>query len=52
LCPADGNTAALLLQRADAAMFRAKRQHSGHAFFNALTDSAPSEQLSEQLSER
>lgn len=38
LCPDDGADAALLLRRADAAMFRAKRQQCGHAFFNALTD--------------
>jgi diguanylate cyclase len=38
VCPEDGDTAATLLQRADAAMFRAKRQQSGHAFFDARTD--------------
>lgn len=33
-CPADGDTAAALLDCADAAMLRAKRQQSGYAFFN------------------
>lgn len=45
VCPADGHTAATLLQRADAAMFRAKRLQSGHAFFNPLTDAASGRRL-------
>jgi len=46
VCPADGDNAATLLQRADAAMFRARREHSDHAFFNPLTDSTSSGRLS------
>ncbi|MBK1687922.1 GGDEF domain-containing protein [Rubrivivax gelatinosus] len=38
VCPEDGADAATLLQRADAAMFRAKRQRCGLAFFEASTD--------------
>ncbi|MCD0422284.1 GGDEF domain-containing protein [Rubrivivax sp. JA1024] len=38
VCPDDGVDAATLLQRADAAMFRAKRQRCGLAFFEANTD--------------
>jgi diguanylate cyclase len=38
MCPTDGDNAAALLQRADAAMFRAKRQQCGLAFFDAGTD--------------
>jgi diguanylate cyclase (GGDEF)-like protein len=33
-CPADGITGAQLLKHADAAMYRAKRQRSGYAFFD------------------
>ena len=33
LCPEDGDSAAGLLQRADAAMYRAKRRQTGYAFF-------------------
>ena len=37
-CPADGDTAEALLKHADAAMYRAKRQQTGHAFFDELAD--------------
>ncbi len=46
VCPEDGDTAATLLQRADAAMFRAKRQQSGHAFFDAQADAGSGGRLS------
>ena len=36
--PADGTTADGLLKCADAAMYRAKRQQTGHAFFDELSD--------------
>ena len=36
--PDDGVTGATLLQRADAAMFRAKRRQQGYAFFERLSD--------------
>jgi len=32
--PGDGGSAERLIEHADAAMYRAKRQHSGHAFFD------------------
>jgi diguanylate cyclase len=35
MCPEHGDSAAALLQNADRAMYRAKRQRSGHAFFNS-----------------
>lgn len=38
LCPGDGATAESLLKSADAAMYRAKRQQTGYAFFNQRTD--------------
>jgi diguanylate cyclase (GGDEF)-like protein len=34
MCPTDGETAEALLKNADTAMYRAKRQHSGYAFFD------------------
>jgi diguanylate cyclase len=38
MCPGDADTAAALLDCADAAMYRAKRQQLGHAFFEAEAD--------------
>lgn len=38
ICPADGATAESLLKNADAAMYRAKRQQIGYAFYEAMTD--------------
>ena len=38
LCPGDGTRAESLLQHAGAAMARARRQRSGHAFFDAAAD--------------
>lgn len=37
--PADGTTAEALLESADAAMYRAKRDRTGHALFDLQTDS-------------
>lgn len=34
MCPTDGNSAAALLHNADAAMYHAKRERSGYAFFD------------------
>ena len=34
VCPSDGETADLLLEHADAAMYNAKRHRSGYAFFD------------------
>jgi diguanylate cyclase (GGDEF)-like protein len=38
VCPDDGDNAATLLQRADAAMYQAKRCQSRHAFFGEPSD--------------
>ncbi|MBZ8141740.1 hypothetical protein CLD22_17765 [Rubrivivax gelatinosus] len=38
MCPGDGDSASVLLQRADAAMFRAKQQRSGMAFHEPVAD--------------
>ena len=38
VCPAGGATADSLLKCADAAMYRAKREQTGYAFFDACTD--------------
>ena len=35
VCPTDGKSSEALLKSADAAMYQAKRQRSGHAFFDA-----------------
>ena len=37
VCPQHGTTGAELLAHADAAMYRAKREHTGYAFFEATT---------------
>ncbi len=36
VCPDDGTTSEILLQNADKAMYAAKRQQTGHAFFQSL----------------
>lgn len=36
VCPDDGSTSEILLQNADTAMYAAKRQQTGHAFFQSL----------------
>ncbi len=38
ICPEDGTSAEALLKSADAAMYHAKRQQSGHAFFDQCAD--------------
>ena len=40
VCPADGATADGLLRNADSAMYHAKRQQLGYAFFDAAHDGA------------
>ena len=44
--PADGVTAEALLRSADAAMYQAKRQQTGHAFFDRRTSLQPVPRLS------
>ena len=39
--PADGESAEGLIDHADAAMYRAKREHSGHAFFDEGSEPSP-----------
>lgn len=47
MCPSDADTAEALLQCADAAMYRAKRLQTGHAFFEAWAD-APTRIMAQQ----
>jgi predicted signal transduction protein with EAL and GGDEF domain len=38
ICPTDGMTAEALLESADGAMYRAKHDRSGYAFFDRRAD--------------
>lgn len=41
VCPTDGDSTTALLQRADAAMYRAKRCQTGYAFYDSESDLVP-----------
>ncbi len=49
ICPTDGVTADVLLRNADAAMYHAKRQQTGYAFFDRRTSLQPVPRLSRDL---